>query len=764
MTQNVGENDHQGGGNSNLPVAAYITVEGESKSWPVLEKLTLGSEVADVVIEDESISPKHCTFSLKNGVLCLVDHSSQKGTYLNFKKLIPGKTYLVNESDEIRVGNKNITLEYMEVPKSALEAEASISKINLENALENQSEAAHKSENDEEEPPEFTISKIDIDQEVLRLSQQLNTVDEEEEKKQEVAALLDDYVIDSQDDIHAIDVNEVELDPAVLKELDRVKVSKKRRTKKAAPKFKKIKPSSSSHILLRFCASLIDFLSCFVLLNIFLVFVDVKQFYNFLGEILVDGYNGQSLSEVQSTISSIIQSDTYLKNFVDEINWHEMASVLMVYLLFRLVTTFMFSVSLGQFFVGMKSYGNSFFKRVMGVVREFVGFILFPFFIFDLTSFVGRRTFKEVITGTHLYTSSRLGAIFLALVFLPAFFILYALSPYLKGLEVLSPVAVKSEYYESPEWTYRNKVYSELLDASYDITTEQVSLPFFDIEQKNGKRFLTLGMTFINVETGKSISIKKLKEFSMMAIYKDFVELNFFAKYFQPNLFYYVKDKKMANNKEGIIAETQDIIESSFSFKLEDYPDFVKSNGPLYAGHRDFREKIEHLIGERIRSIKLTNLAGKKGLMAEHLIGKRQYYSFIPFGAKKGKLYALSLDVTKSENKALVHHLNFDDQNNVSKRDPIAEFINGFKQDPAYENIELAQLLYERYFRLSKKFLSEEQTQGLKTLEENIEGVVQVLKENKEKNIKLLLNLTEMLNALKQKDYKYFQIDKTVTV
>ena len=76
-------------------IATYITIEGESEiRSPLDKKLTIGREVGELVLSDKSISPRHCTFFKSNGVISIMDHSSENGTLINKKPLDPGKVFI----------------------------------------------------------------------------------------------------------------------------------------------------------------------------------------------------------------------------------------------------------------------------------------------------------------------------------------------------------------------------------------------------------------------------------------------------------------------------------------------------------------------------------------------------------------------------------------------------------------------------------------------------------------------------------------------
>ena len=100
-----------------LEVFLNILHGGEESSYKLEKKLTIGSEIGDIVIDDDELSPRHCTFILNsNQVVTLLDHSSQNGTFLNKKKLDPGKTFFVSVKDKVKAGKCEIKIEIVETP------------------------------------------------------------------------------------------------------------------------------------------------------------------------------------------------------------------------------------------------------------------------------------------------------------------------------------------------------------------------------------------------------------------------------------------------------------------------------------------------------------------------------------------------------------------------------------------------------------------------------------------------------------------------
>ena len=803
--ENIGNSMGQEASNGKLKEVAYITFVDYNGgfSQPIGQKLTIGSEIGELIIEEKSVSARHCTFIKNQNVICLIDHSSIKGTFLNKKKLDSGRTFIINANDKIKIGNLKAVLEYLEVPVE--DEEIFEEKVTEEKPTADNFEV----EGEElDEVPDLALG-IEIPQQggdgtsVTGLIKQLdkselerkaaeNGVVVEEDDDEELSKYFDDSNSIHEIDLNEMDVEEVELDPNVLPSEDEknIKAKKsdfgKRTGRKGGVKTpakeskkkitKKLSVDPAASIIFRFFGIVLDSLFCVIIINVFHVFLDFQNFYNDGPNVVKEMFGGIYTDFLKSHIDAVLISVPELNSFINDILGYEhfakVSSFLFLLVLFRFMTTIIFSVSLGQVLVGIRAYGNSIYKRLLGGLRELIGVLTVPFIIFDLPTFFGKRSFKEILTKTHVYNENNLFSLMLSVFFIGTISIAACLSPIVKGLEVLPGIQVNEVTLKTKPWGYKNKVHSKLLDLQYDLSGPLTTLPSFQINQKNKKRYLTLGLLFLDKENGKSLDIKKIKEFSMFSVYKDFVRLNLLSEHFYPVINGVVNDVSINNdnfksvkiNKLGLIVETKRVIESIFTFNLSKTYDFVIENGPIVSGHRDFREKIENLVQDKIKRISFTPFGRREGVLMSHLVGKKDFYSFLPLGSADGQLFILSEDITQPDLKLISEQIKFGLDDDVQGIDPIAEFAHGFKLDSSFENLELAQAVYTRYHELSQIFLKSKNDKTIFKIQRNIRNLIEVLKENKMKNVKLLLNLSELLEALNKRDDEFFNIKRTTTV
>lgn len=757
-----------------LTKAAYLSYQNgpQEKSILIDKKVTIGREIGELILADQSISPRHCTFILNQDVICLIDHSSITGTFINKKKIEPGRTFIVSEKDDIKVGNLKIRVELKEIPDGMED------QVEEEETAEEQEELSYH---------EFHVAK-DMTQSGVGISQLLNfSIEEnistkESSSDQESNSLLTDLNEDGEeypDDISNIDVEKIELDPDVL-EYGNAKGRRNRREKvksTAQVKNRKISKnkfySSSTHIIFRFFAFTYDFIMWLTVYNIIGYQQDIHSFILSIGKGYTDyiyvPYIKNFWMEIRSQLPMV-------EGFASDIAEHSFydvgVSFLICFFILRVLVIFSMGVSLGQYIIGVRSVGSEVQKRVMGVVREFLFWITCPFIIFDLPAFFGKRTFKEIVTRTQLYTLNNISSVILTIFFLPILLVGYLFSPMFRGFDYLENIEVRYDNTQSKSWEYHQKYYSNLLELSYDSSKDLQTLPSFKVEAKNQKRYLTFGIVFVDLKNNQFIEVRKYKSFSLENFYKDFIEENFLAQYFWPNIYKYQNNLKAKNLKhdeklsDGVVVETEKIIEGIYSLSLKTIPEFILKNGPIMSAHRNFREKLDHKIyGSSPQKLDFIQFAQAKGILGKHSseLGQ-EYFTFIPLRELDSKIYHFSIDLLNPANALFVNQFLIEENKDNIEEDPISKLLLGFSKDPSFEDYNLSQYLYERYFELGKRFMLERNVSMKDQLILNINRMISVLSENKLKNKKLYLNLNELVNALKKESWEFFNIESTRTV
>ncbi|PJF31252.1 MAG: hypothetical protein CUN51_05140 [Candidatus Thermofonsia Clade 1 bacterium] len=67
---------------------------------------------------ERGVSREHCVISYHNGHFFVTDLNSSNGTYVNRKRLQPNEACLLNDGDELTLGNLSMTLRFLATERS----------------------------------------------------------------------------------------------------------------------------------------------------------------------------------------------------------------------------------------------------------------------------------------------------------------------------------------------------------------------------------------------------------------------------------------------------------------------------------------------------------------------------------------------------------------------------------------------------------------------------------------------------------------------
>jgi pSer/pThr/pTyr-binding forkhead associated (FHA) protein len=372
-------------------VLQLTNMEG-SPTYNLTHQLTVGSEVGNIVIADSSVSPRHCTFILQENIVSVLDHGSLAGTFINGKKIPPGRYIILEESDSILVGELEVKVQ---VATDAVQDDFSDEEL------------------DEEEVEEVEEEEI--------------VQDHPKEKSQKASkfASFKKWFAPK---------------PKAVPSTD----------KKDAKKSKSFSFSTNSpyatNSIVRLMAVLCDFIIAYALTIVFSPFDEFQSFVSdvptMLGELLDIDWNSlwAILNEEYAFLGEILKD---LYSFFST-TFH-IGPLFLVFIFVRLLSTLLFGVSFSEFFLGVRSHGNALWKRIGGVLRVLIGVFTGPLLIFDVPAVVSRKTFKEFMTFTHTYVISKFFSILGVLLYFPAVIALALLAPLVQGLELPEPIAVNDK-------------------------------------------------------------------------------------------------------------------------------------------------------------------------------------------------------------------------------------------------------------------------------------------------------------------------------
>lgn len=806
LAENNGSEDSNPLKNDGLDQVAYITIThgSSSLSHEIGNKLTIGSEIGEFICKFDGIASRHCTILKNNEVFCFIDHGSEEGTFLDGKRLDAGKTIFYSEGDSIKFGPNRAMIEYKSVP--------------ADDALKLDEFEGEEFSGEMEELPATPVGESTVVRNFKELSHMLEEAEAAETKEESVSDNpvfnkaegsdgtfnLDEALnqkenpkkIDFENyrpDLSNVDVEELEVDESILQErlkktskLSKVKSNSKTKTRKGLnkpiPRNKKGKKFKSvvvpaANTLQRLMAIVIDSLVALSIYNVFYVFVDFKKFFDGLPGLFGIIFNPIYENLFKNHVEKYVLSDAQVEGFITSILLHPSLNLILSFILFiyliRWSTTIILGTSIGQRLIGLGSEEGPLKKRINGFLRELLGFFLAPFILFDLPALFGKRTLKELVTRTRISTPGVFVSMFLSMILIPFLGILFMISPLIKGLETLSPVITKKSQSIGKPWMYKEPVYASSLKIKYEESSEIVDLPFFEIELRDNKRFLTSGITYLDLKTGSYLNLKKVKEFSMFSVLKEYIDLNYFSRFFEPYLYKRIREMgsttdsfKRVSDKlsKSLIEDLNGVFLNAYELDARRLVSHIVSAGPMLAGHRDFREKLDTVLEKQVNWISATKLGGVSGILFALNIPEGEQYAFIPHSVSKSRVYVFSEDPMDARSQRLFHPLNFAGDGKDIIESATGQFIAGFKKDINYENFEIAQKVFEKYFNTARYLIEKNNISGVINLQNNLQRLLQMLKENKKRNVKLYLNLNELQQAIKKRDYNYLQIQNTRTI
>lgn len=770
------------------------------------KSLSFGSEIGDVLIADDSISPRHCTFSLDQDVITLTDHKSVTGTKVNDVIIEPGKSLILDESDLIKIGELLISIKTHN-EAVVREKKATLSSIpddvdNLTvgdktgnsielngNLMKEIGELSDKFKlEDKLENHENTIHLESL----LQKSKTMERLLEDHNKEE-----LLDLDIEEEDDQDDSDIDAILDEQNFRKESSSLEKKEKSESKKAGfTFFGKKKPKDSfrtrakgstyqtkyaANTVLRIVALQIDLLLSYGVVLLISPFDDFKNLVS------------QAETEGLSVLAQIAATPFYIENEQNLLPLVELVKdvwkftqeffnpipTLVIFAISKLVFTLILGVSLGQGLVKMKSSGNVIWKRIGGVLRTLVGFITFPFIIFDIGAVISRRTFKEVITFTHLYSDSKVMNVLLSLIFLPlsVFFVLMA--PMFQGFEssphyqmpseVVQRIHAQENDNEAPEVT--SSFSSGLLGFKVDFENGFIGIPGFKFEGSGSKTNSTFVLNIYDKKMKSSSQIENYKNFDLRQLLEIGLKGNPFLKLKYPHLDNFINQHTPAGFKRSSVdnvsfsEEFMSFHRMAMDMSLESYFNYAHEV-PLVTSLLHYKESFIALLeGADLSDMNFVKLGNITALR----IGQKspKPHDFIIPIMPEGKILKVSFSGEKAAGQSLRLYKYSLDKAQWGKEvesQSWDKLISALKEGQSV-GIEDAQALYEDFYKLAAKVLMDNDPDEYAILTKAVKSIGLLLESfagNKDEAIsKLEANFKDLIDAVEIKNLEYFNISQT---
>ncbi len=731
-----------------------------SPSYVLTHQLTIGSEIGNIVVADPSISPRHASFILQQSVVSVIDHSSVNGTIVNGKKITPGKYIILDETDEIMVGDLVLKIKTRldKVPKtsdSIQESESSLEDVTLD----------QDSNADEEEP-----------EQVMEESDKTPT-------------------------------------PSKFKNL-LAKFKRKLSFKKPKPGKAKIEVSVaatySANALPRVIAVCMDLLLSYAIVIILMPFDDFKDFIAFIPE-QIDELLGVRLLDIWNEFTADYEAirEIIKDVFVFLEGVIHLGPLLFIFIGLRLITTLIFGVSISEYLLSMKGGGNGIWARIGGVLRVLVGVITGPLLIFDVPAIVSRKTFKEFITFTQVQLRSKFIAILSTIIFLPVFTGLVLIAPMFEGFEPPSPIVVS----EAVEKRVRVKKQpqpqeGEALEAevpkivqssrflNFELKyspSEILIVPEIKIKGSGKKLSYKTFSNFYLKDMQRVASIELLKTFNFQQLLGYGMKGNFllYDKYPEIYGFVYQSENLLSVNPNSdpkahlaFANEFMTFTKMTLGLGLDNFLEIMETQTPMLKGLIEYRASLLSLFEsqsfDEIGFIKI----GNSHFMKISFIGQRNPYDLlIPLIKGEGRVYKVEFDRKENlrEVSSKLYKYVFDESNwftpeNVEKTEvlnvfQVVDLLGGISDVKKDFNEQKAQQLFAYYFENSAKEVVSQDLSEIELWKKSLGSVLKLVDslgsvdqntENPDDPIsKLKQNFNLLNNAFENKDLTYFGLSSS---
>lgn len=577
----------------------FKTLEG-TPSFEVVNKATVGRTAGDITIADPNLSNEHATFSVQDGLMTVTDHGSTNGTFIDGKRIKPGKNMIVDQGDHVLLGPISVEIK-LEMPDK--------------------------------------YSKL-VDNVTLSSEEQV----EEKEKK-----------------------------PSFFARLKEKFKSKKKKTDKKF-EVKNILPSFTDTVgaATRLWAFLGD-----VSLTIGLSII--------IGE---NEYFNEMSNELYKLLFNFLDPHLAHFNLANDPSVNTIKTdlkivfpLILLFYVIKLLSTFLFGVSIAQFLMGLKGGKSVLWNRAGGFLRVLLEIVTAPFLIFDIPALFSRRTVKEILTFTNISAGNRLLRFIGTLIFVPALFVFAFVSPVLRNLDYLEQgvlveekvvrkkkkkkdAEVTTEEAKAPPTIY--KISSPILNFTGEVSLSEnfLFIPDFELSKAEGRKQLMPVLKIYDLEKKVTGEFSVFKLFSMVDLIHvaeegnplfpfNFKELSkWYANRNSPTL-------KKNNTKvkgefsSGEAAEMETLFIKSLQLHLIDIHEHMLEYGPFVKGFADVREIIKQISeNSNLRSVTLQKINKNNFLFMPMAEDEDNSELIIPLSFSNGVIYRATWKGGKAKNIA----------------------------------------------------------------------------------------------------------------
>ena len=729
----------------NLPRTSFIknfylelsNMEG-MPSYFLKHQLTIGSEIGNIVIADPSISPRHATFSLQDGVITILDHGSVSGTKVNGKVIGSGKSVILQEADIVLLGELEVKL----VGKNeAQEDYTPATPVNIKDKAEVKApepvKPAPKPVNNTEAAKAAIAAKKKKDSQVKKLKGFFQFHEYSANSVVRLFALLGDALLSYIILMVFMPFDEfrnlLEEVPKLLGELTGIELSK-------------------------------------------------------IWDVIPSEYH--SFKPMADDILTLVPADFPL------------IKLLIIFALVRLVSTLLFGVSASELVFGVRGEGNFIWNRIGGALRVLVGFLTGPFIIFDLPAVISRRTLKEILSHTNTYLRSKmmviLGLIFLAGLIVLALVspLLQGLelpSPVAFDPKIETRIRVQTPDVnpQAEAVTYR----SALLGLELPVRKDQLFvLPMFRFQGSPEKLKLQNQIAFFDRNLQRSVTVETFKHFDLKGLLALAIKGNYQLSQKYQIIDGFVHDspaavafKKDTSPKahEAFAREVISLTETSMKLSAENFTQIMEEETLQLKGLVDYKAALLNLLEYKdFDSMGVVKIGNTIFLKVSYL-RQKPHDLLIPLQKAGGRVLRVEFDSKNDLGKvsSLFYKFHLDKTNWLSEDlAPMGEtmgplevydYFGQIQTESKNPSADKAQALYGYYYETGAALFTKNDAKEIELFKESVRAVADIMKvlvstkkesEPTEAFQKLLQNFLDLRDAVDAKNSSYFGVSGSTTI
>lgn len=391
------------------------------------DRLVFGSdENCDIEITDLGLASKHAVFSQKKGVLIVQNVGGRHATKVNRQKLEQGKSYILDNGDQITMGKitvKVVEVEYEdEVEEAVKEEEIPQHPQSNEHLTQSLSHIEPSDLEDEDE-------EDDEEDEVVEVVQESTSID--------VGRLLQQgksqYIEDESKPSHRGDSSTLVKITRTIKKLFSRKNKPKKETDakgQALPRISQLAKKDQQQLKGKgtFGGISKEIPGVIIRLYGFIITLSIAWLLSLILSQTLGGH--VHIQELHETLNLWIdQNLSPLHPLLEELKGFHGQVFLATFFIIEFASALLLGVPLGLWLLGVRETSDFLICRIKAIIRTPLGWLTGPFLLFDLGVLAKRRSLKEFVTFSTLEKRSPFMAVVTTILITPIIAILLALSP-----------------------------------------------------------------------------------------------------------------------------------------------------------------------------------------------------------------------------------------------------------------------------------------------------------------------------------------------